>query len=66
MMTHAVGLRIRRSCWWLALLVSVAVVSGRETFATGGSNMSLSADEEAQIRKTVEAIDDEEPAGVLK
>ena len=28
--------------------------------------MSLTADEEAQIRKTVEAIDDEEPAGVLK
>jgi hypothetical protein len=28
--------------------------------------MSLTADEEAQIRKTVEAIDDEEPVGVLK
>jgi hypothetical protein len=28
--------------------------------------MSLSADQEAQIRKTVEAIDDEEAAGVLK
>ena len=28
--------------------------------------MSLTADEEAQIRQAVEAIDDEEPAGVLK
>ncbi len=28
--------------------------------------MSLTAHEEAEIRKTVEAIDDEEPAGVLK
>jgi hypothetical protein len=28
--------------------------------------MRLAADEEAQIRKTVEAIDDEEPASVLK
>ena len=28
--------------------------------------MSVTADEEAQIRKTVEAIDDEEPALVLK
>lgn len=28
--------------------------------------MSLSADEEAAIRKAVEAIDDEEPIGVLK
>jgi ketosteroid isomerase-like protein len=30
------------------------------------SNMSLSADEEAKIRETVEAIDDAEPADVLK
>ena len=28
--------------------------------------MSVTADEEAQIRKAVEAIDDEEPVGVLK
>jgi Domain of unknown function (DUF4440) len=28
--------------------------------------MSLTAEEEAQIRKAVEALDDEEPAGVLK
>jgi hypothetical protein len=28
--------------------------------------MSLTADEEAEIRKTVEAIDDEEPVGILK
>jgi hypothetical protein len=28
--------------------------------------MSLSAEEEAQIRKAIEAIDDQEPAGVLK
>jgi hypothetical protein len=28
--------------------------------------MTLTADEEAEIRKTVEAIDDEEPVGVLK
>ncbi|HKN62303.1 MAG TPA: hypothetical protein VJW93_14075 [Candidatus Acidoferrales bacterium] len=28
--------------------------------------MSLTADEEAEIRITVEAIDDEEPVGVLK
>jgi len=28
--------------------------------------MSLTADEEAQIRQAVEAIDDEEPAGVLE
>jgi Domain of unknown function (DUF4440) len=28
--------------------------------------MSLTAEEEAQIRKAVEAIDDQEPAGVLK
>jgi hypothetical protein len=28
--------------------------------------MSVTADEEAQIRKAVEAIDDEEPVGVLE
>ena len=48
------------------LLLLIAVVSATQTFAAGGSIMSLTADEKAQIRRAVEAIDDEEPVGVLK
>lgn len=50
----------------LALLSSIVVASAAQTFAAGGPTMSLSADEEAQIRKAVEAIYNQEPAGVLK
>jgi len=50
----------------LTLGFLVAFVSTTQTFAAGGSTMRVTADEEARIRKAVEAIDDEEPVGVLK
>jgi hypothetical protein len=66
-MTDSVGASDRIRLLLIAIFFSIlAIVSSLQTFAAGGSAMSLTADEEAQIRKTVEAIDDEEPAGVLK
>jgi hypothetical protein len=48
----------------LAVLLSIALLSTTRTL--GAETMSLNENEKLQIRKAVEAIDDEEPAGVLK
>jgi hypothetical protein len=66
MITQTSGPKNSAKLLWVGFLLSVAIVSTSQTFAAGGSTVSLTADEEAQILKTVEAIDDEEPASVLK
>jgi hypothetical protein len=57
-------MRNRPKLLWLGLLL-VAIIPSN-TLTAGGSTMKLSKDEEAQIRKAVEAIEDEQAVAVLK
>jgi hypothetical protein len=64
-MTDGEGVCNPRALLWLRLLASRAIILATKSFADGGSPTSLSTDEESQIRKQIEATDDEEARIVL-
>lgn len=49
----------------LGFLLAIVFVSTTNTFAAGGSTVSLSKDEETKIRKTIEAMEEEQRRFVL-
>ena len=51
---------------WLRTIILVAAVSSSVTFAAGGPTTNMSKDEENQIRKAIDTLEEEELSFVLK